>query len=43
MLNNLPITAASTGAEDDRFNVTSRHCQLWCRYIPLQMVSCNTV
>jgi len=39
MLNNLPITAASTG---DRFIVTSRHCQLWCQYIPLQMVSCNT-
>lgn len=41
MLNNLPITAASTGAKDDRFIVTSRHCQL-CQYIPLQIVSRNT-
>jgi hypothetical protein len=42
MLNNMPLTAASTGTKDDRFIVTSRHYQLWCQYIPLQMVSRNT-
>jgi len=40
MVNNLLITAASTGAKDDRFIVTNCHSQL-CQNIPLQMVSCN--